>query len=104
MVGKNWPKVRNIVGECLKDAKEPEAEEGNKVKKLQELLEKCRLNMRENKEKIRQLMEENEKLKKSIESSNDEVKFFTLGWCMLEALQIRVICRQGNFFTFTVKS
>uniref|UniRef100_A0A0M3HFT3 Myosin_tail_1 domain-containing protein n=1 Tax=Ascaris lumbricoides TaxID=6252 RepID=A0A0M3HFT3_ASCLU len=43
-----------------------------KVKKLQELLEKCKLSIKENKEKIHQLVDENETLKKQIEGDFDE--------------------------------
>uniref|UniRef100_A0A915Q2U6 GRIP domain-containing protein n=1 Tax=Setaria digitata TaxID=48799 RepID=A0A915Q2U6_9BILA len=58
--------------EKYRETKEAEAKEDGKVKELQELVEKCRLNMIEKKEKIRELTDENEKLKKNIEMSLDE--------------------------------
>ncbi|VDO29386.1 unnamed protein product [Onchocerca flexuosa] len=57
--------------EKYQEAKEREAEE-NKMKELQELVEKYHSNMKEKKERIRQLTEENERLKKKIETSYDE--------------------------------
>lgn len=44
-----------------------------KTRKLEELLEKCKANIKENKEKVRLLTEENEKLKQNMEQMNQEV-------------------------------
>lgn len=48
-------------------------ESERKARKFQELLEKCRVNMRENEDRIRSLKEENENLKIKMQNTTDEV-------------------------------
>ncbi|VDN06882.1 unnamed protein product [Thelazia callipaeda] len=54
------------------EAPRKEVQEKGKVAKLQEMLEKCHINIKENEERISQLTEENQKLKKSLETSYGE--------------------------------
>uniref|UniRef100_A0A915BDS5 GRIP domain-containing protein n=1 Tax=Parascaris univalens TaxID=6257 RepID=A0A915BDS5_PARUN len=62
------------IKQLLADREGSPSSEANvlKVKKLQEMLEKCKLSIKENKEKIHRLVDENEALKKQIEGDFDE--------------------------------
>ncbi|KAM3723491.1 Golgin subfamily A member [Dirofilaria immitis] len=69
--------LRKIVNRQNIEGKEKKAEE-NKMKELQELMEKCHLSMEKKEERIRELLKENEKLKRNAGIFHDEQRISDL--------------------------